>query len=107
MRFLRPLAGSYPFPASSTRGLAALAGGFLTVTRLPVNGPQVRIGVIIPSDKVVHLIGAGSVTDMANAPVVAEDALALSVPFLGQAHAAGTALPLSGSHARVLSARLP
>ena len=69
------------------------------MTRLPVNGPQVRIGVIVPGDEVIHLVGARESADVTDAFVVAEDTLALRVPFLGQAHAAGTALPLTGSHA--------
>lgn len=97
------LAGGHSFPPSSASGLATLAGGLLAVTRFPVNRPQVRIGVIIPSDDMVYLIGAWTVADVTDAPVITKDALALRMPFLGQAHTTGTALPLPGSHARILS----
>ena len=64
-----------------------------------MNGSQVRVRVIIPDDEVIHLISARKPADVTDAAMIAEDALALRVPFLGQAHTAGTALPLTGSHA--------
>ena len=80
MTLRRPPSRRDPFPASSAGGLATLTGGLLAVTRLPVDGPQIRVRVIIASDEVIHLISAREPTDMADAPMVTEDPLALRVP---------------------------
>lgn len=83
MGLRRPPPRRDPFPTSSASGPATLPGGLVTVTRLPVDGPKVCIRVIIPGDEVIHLIGARQSADVTDAPVHAEDALALRVPFLG------------------------
>ena len=106
MPFRWPTPCRDPFPPSSAGGLATLPGRLLAVARLPVDGPQVRIGVIIPGDEVIHLISAREPADVADAAVVAEDALALRVPRFRKSYATITVGPLSGSHGHVLQGRL-
>jgi len=103
MTFRNPTPRRDPFPASSAGGLTTLPRRLLTVARIPMNGSQVRVRVIIPDDEVIHLISARKPADVTDAAMIAEDALALRVPFLGQAHTAGTALPLTGSHELISS----
>jgi hypothetical protein len=83
MTFRRPTPRRDPFPASSAGGLTTLTGRLLAMAWLPMNGSQVRIGVIIPGDEVIHLISAREPADVTDARVIAEDALALRVPFPG------------------------
>lgn len=66
---------------------------------LVVDRAQVRIAVVVAADDVVDRICARTAADVADPAVIAQDPLALGVPFLGKPGAPSAALPLSGSHA--------
>jgi hypothetical protein len=96
------LPGRHHGPASSAGGLAALPRRLLAVAirgDLLVDGPEIRLAVVVASCDVVDGVSARTAANVTDASVVAEDPLALSVPFARQPHATIAARPLPGSHA--------
>lgn len=89
------LAGAASGLATFARTLAAMA----VRSDLVVHRPQVRIRMVIPGAHMVHRVRARTATEVTDALVIAQNPLALGMPFLGQPDPARRPFPLSGSHA--------
>lgn len=107
VRFGGAFAGGGAGSSGPTCGGSTFTRGFVAVARDAVDGSQVRVAVVVTSEGMVDLIGAGALADVADAAMVAEDSGALCVPFLREADAAGAAFPGHSHLSKGLTRRNP
>lgn len=96
-----PITGSDPRPASSALGGAAFSGRLASMaerSHVVMDGTKVRITVVVARPDMVDPVGPTAATQMTHSPMITQDALALRVPFLGEAYAAIRTTPAPGGH---------